>query len=126
MVMLPEHWTREPETHDYPAARDYLSLLLSEKRAKELVGRLRRAPLIQRKGKDILRASRLELLSRGDPHVVANLDKVVAGHRLSPVLLVRGSALAPDAPLIIADGYHRVWASYWMDENALIPCKLIG
>lgn len=27
-------------------------------------------------------------------------------------------------PLIAADGYHRVCASYWIDENTDIPCIL--
>jgi hypothetical protein len=27
-------------------------------------------------------------------------------------------------PLTIADGYHRVGASYHLDENADIPCQL--
>ncbi len=26
-----------------------------------------------------------------------------------------------DHPLVIADGYHRVCASYWIDENTDIP-----
>jgi hypothetical protein len=26
--------------------------------------------------------------------------------------------------LLIADGYHRVCASYWLDENTDIPCRL--
>jgi hypothetical protein len=35
---------------------------------------------------------------------------------------IRGCA---EHPLIIADGYHRVCASYWIDENTDIPCILI-
>ena len=27
-------------------------------------------------------------------------------------------------PLLVADGYHRVCASYWLDENTDIPCRL--
>jgi hypothetical protein len=29
-------------------------------------------------------------------------------------------------PLQIADGYHRVCASYLTDENTDIPCRLAG
>jgi len=28
-------------------------------------------------------------------------------------------------PLVVADGYHRVCASYWIDENTDIPCILV-
>jgi len=27
--------------------------------------------------------------------------------------------------LVVADGYHRVCASYWIDENTDIPCVLV-
>jgi hypothetical protein len=37
--------------------------------------------------------------------------------------LVRGSAVS-GYPLQIADGYHRVCASYLTDENTDIPCHL--
>jgi hypothetical protein len=42
---------------------------------------------------------------------------------LSPVLLVRGT-LRPEVPLIVADGYHRICASYHLDEDADIPCRI--
>jgi hypothetical protein len=41
---------------------------------------------------------------------------------LSPILLLRAS---DRSPLVIADGYHRVCASYWTDENTDIPCVLV-
>jgi hypothetical protein len=28
--------------------------------------------------------------------------------------------------MVIADGYHRVCASYHLDEDAAIPCRLVG
>ena len=31
----------------------------------------------------------------------------------------------PKHPLTVADGYHRVCASYWIDENTDIPCILV-
>ena len=43
---------------------------------------------------------------------------------LSPVLLVRGD-IARGIPTQIADGYHRVCASYHTDENTDIPCRLV-
>jgi hypothetical protein len=52
-----------------------------------------------------------------------DLKKVNAGKGLSPVLLVRGQ-LASEIPLTVADGYHRICASYHLDEDADIPCRI--
>ncbi len=49
---------------------------------------------------------------------------MASGQRLSPVLLVRGQA-EKGLPLLVADGYHRVCASYRLDENPDIPCRLV-
>ena len=119
-----EHWKSEPEDHDFPAASDYLSLLVPDALAATIVEALRRAPTIHRKAKDLLRASGLALLPPDNPHVAKDLAKVRGGERLSPVLLVRGR-LAEDAPLVVADGYHRISASYHLDENADIPCRIV-
>jgi len=118
------HWKDEPDAHDYPAATDFLTLLMSEEEANDLADRLGKAEITHRKAKDILRASNLALLGRDNKHVAADLEKVTHDERLSPVLLIRGRS-DPATPLIVADGYHRVCASYWIDENAEIPCKLV-
>jgi hypothetical protein len=122
--MAKEHWKSEPDEHDYPAATDYLSLVLRPDFVAPIVDALRAAPLMHRKAKDLLRASGLRLLPTDNPHVAHDLAKVKAGEMLSPVLLVRGDLSSP-APLVIADGYHRVCASYHLDENADIPCRLV-
>ena len=57
-------------------------------------------------------------------HVAGDLRKIDQGIALSPVLLVRGD-LGADYPLVIADGYHRICASYHVDENAAHPCHLV-
>ncbi len=57
-----ENWEDEPDDHDYPAAEDYLSLLMAATAAKRLVGRFRTAPIAHRKAKDLLRASQLRVL----------------------------------------------------------------
>ena len=124
-MIVTEHWKPEPDDHDYPAAHDYLSLVLPEQLAKHLVDVLKDAPLDHRKAKDLLRASNLPLLADTNPHVTKDLQKVKSGDRLSPVLLVRGDA-SRGAPMVIADGYHRVCASYHLDEDAAIPCRLVG
>jgi hypothetical protein len=121
--MSTEHWKDEPDDHDYPAAADYLSLLMPDAAAKELSDRLRMAQLVRRKAKDLVRASRLPILGPDNFHVAADLEKVKKGRPLSPVLLVRGR-LGDDVALTIADGYHRICASHHMDEDADIPCRI--
>jgi hypothetical protein len=116
-------WKDQPDGHDYPAAESYLSLVATPGLVKKVVQSLQTAPLGHFKAKDILRASGLALLPADDQHVAADLAKVTAGKQLSPVLLVRG-ALSRGFPLQIADGYHRVCASYHLGENNDIPCRI--
>ncbi len=118
-----EHWKSEPDSHDYPAAASYLSLVLGEAATDSVVADLEKAPIEHHKAKDLLRASSLALLPEDNAHVAADLKKVHRGERLSPVLLVRGT-MTSGVPLTIADGYHRVCASYHLDENADIPCRM--
>ncbi len=117
-------WLPKPEKHDYQAAEDYLSLLMPPKRAAEYRRRLAAArdAVTHRKAKDILRASQLPLLGEDNKHVASDLRKATSGAALSPILMLRGTEAHP---LIVADGYHRVCASYWIDENTDIPCILV-
>lgn len=120
-----QHWKKDPDEHDFPAAADYLSLLLQEEDAAALVSALQSAPLVHRKAKDLLRASSLPLLPPENFHVASDLAKARSGERLSPVLLVRG-VLGTGVPLAIADGYHRICASYHLDEDEEIPCRIVS
>ena len=120
-----ELWMDKPEKHDYPAAMDYLSLLMETKHAAALADRLRRTALIRRSARDILRASGLAVLPKDNPYVARDLKKVRKGKRLSPVLLVQGD-IRRGAPLTIADGYHRVCASWYIDQDAVIPCRMVS
>jgi len=125
MEQIPkEHWKNNPEDHDFPAAAAYLSLLLDPDTAKSTVSSLRHASGTTRKAKDLLRASGLPLLPPDNAHVASDLAKVRQGSLLSPVLLVRGRMMH-GLPLTIADGYHRVCASYHLDENTDIPCRIV-
>lgn len=120
--MASEHWKDLPETQDLPAAKSYLSLLTGPVEAARLSKALRKTLTLTLKhyaAKDILRASGLPLLDVEDTEVAADLMKVSSGEKLSPVLLVQG------APLWIADGYHRVCASYHLDEKTLVPCRAV-
>ncbi|SRR5258707_15637918 len=119
-----EHWKEAPDDHDFPAAADYLSLLMPQKRAHRLVRRLRSAPLVHRKAKDLLRASALPELPPDNVHVAKDLAEVRKGRLLSPVLLLRGR-LDAHLPLTVADGYHRICASYHLNEDADIPCRIV-
>ena len=116
-------WLDEPEDHDYQAAADYLSMVAESGAVEKTVAALRTATPVFRKAKDILRAARLELLPASNAHVASDLQKIGDGKKLSPILLVRGDATRP---LEIADGYHRVCASYLTDENTPIPCQLVS
>jgi len=113
-------WLKEPEEHDFPAALDYLELLFEPEAAAGLVTQLRQAKTIQKKAKDLFRASRLPLLPRDNIHVKENLKKVKDKKKLSPILLVRGKER-----LIIADGYHRLCCSYYLTEDLEVPCRLV-
>jgi hypothetical protein len=118
-----ERWKESPDDHDYAAAEDYLSLITTPAAAKALARGLRTASLVHRKAKDLLRSSRLPVLAPDNFHVAKDLKKVTQGQLLSPVLCVRGM-LRADIPLIVADGYHRICASYHLDEDADIPCRI--
>jgi hypothetical protein len=123
VARMPVKWLDKPEDHDYQAAADYLSLVAESDVVKETVAALRQTTPVLRKAKDILRAAGLALLPATNAHVAADLAKISDGEKLSPILLVRGNGKKAVA-LQIADGYHRVCASYMTDENTPIPCSL--
>jgi hypothetical protein len=122
--MVSVKWLEKPVTHDFPAAADYLDLLAEPAIVKKLTKRLQAGTVVHKKAKDILRAAQLSLLPVENPHVAADLTKIEKGIALSPILLVRGDIVA-GVPLQIADGYHRVCASYHTDENTDIPVVLV-
>ena len=116
-------WDEKPDAHDYPAAANYLSMLLAKADVEAVTKALKKAPITTYQAKDLLRASGLELLPFSDAHVAGDLAKVIKGTKLSPVLLVRGD-LHQGVPLTIADGYHRVCASYHLADDTAIPCRI--
>jgi hypothetical protein len=117
-------WKDRPEPQDFPNAGHYLALVFAARDVAALVKKLRKGKVIEHAGKDILRASRLPLLPRDDPHVLANLKKITKGKALSPVLLVRGD-VTHDLPVIVADGYHRICSAYYHDYDAPVPCVIV-
>jgi hypothetical protein len=117
-------WGDAPDEHDYPAAADYLALLAPAAQISEIVAALKQAPIVHKKAKDLLRASCLALLPIDNPHVQIDLKKIKKGTALSPILVVRGE-LNTGVAMQIADGYHRVCASYYTDENTDIPVRIV-
>ena len=65
----------------------------------------------------------MPLLAIDNKHVAVDIAKVKQGKPLSPVLLVRGE-IVHDIALQIADGYHRICASYHVAENTDIPFRM--
>ena len=115
-----EHWKEAPEAEDFPSAESYLSLLVGTDAATKLAKTLRKHKALSHfAAKDILRAAGLPLLPADDSEVSSDLEKVRHGKKLSPVLLVQGE------PLWVADGYHRVCASYHLDEKTPVPCRIV-
>jgi hypothetical protein len=108
-------WRKDVADHDYAAASSYLSIRYGQKRADEVSAKLRKLPVITRRANDILRAVRRDALPLSDPGVLRDLKKVLAGEKLSPVLV---------ADADIADGYHRVSLAYALDPYADVPLKL--
>ena len=115
-------WLKEPEDHDYPAAESYLRLLYDERSAASYVKSLRQVAIVEFKAKDLFRASGLPLLGVSNSHVEKDRAKIKGGERLAPLLLVRAG---DHGKVNIADGYHRLCAVYSLDEDALIPCKIV-
>jgi len=117
-------WKSSPKGKDYDGVRSFLTLLCSDSDAKKLIGHLKKAKPIEHAGKDILRAAQLPALSSEDPHVSKDLKDIQKGKALAPVLLILGE-LRKAHSLVIADGYHRVCASYIVDESSPISCRLV-
>ena len=108
-------WKRDVEQHDYAAASSYLSIRFGEARSQETAEELRKLPVITRRANDILRAVMREPLPLSDPGVLKDLKKVLAGEKLSPILVAEGD---------VADGYHRLSLAYALDPYTEVPLKL--
>jgi hypothetical protein len=117
-------WNKRPQAQDYAGASRYLDLVCALGEKQRILKAYRRARPAMFAAKDLLRASLLPLLPDDDAHVAADLKRVRKGRSLAPVLLVRGHASSA-VPLTIADGYHRVCAICYFDENEPVPCFLV-
>jgi hypothetical protein len=59
MSKPPISWLEDVAKHDCDAAHNYLSLKFDEKRASEIVDRMKKAKVTSRRANDILRATSL-------------------------------------------------------------------
>jgi hypothetical protein len=118
-------WKKKPEIEDYDAALSFLSLVFPLVHAQKLIRALHNVKTVECAAKDLLRASELPLLPRDAPHVIEDLKRIHKDKALSPILLIQGD-MRRRLPLIVADGYHRICAIYYYDENARIPCRMVG
>lgn len=114
------NWLETTKESNYDSALSYLTLLLPESEAIELIEKLKVAPISEFQAKDILRASELPLLDETNQYVARDIKKIEAGEELSPILLVRGKN-----KLTICDGYHRLCGIYHVEENILIKAKIV-
>jgi hypothetical protein len=110
-------WKKDVAEHDYAAASSYLSIRFGERRAEMIAAELRKLPVITRRANDVMRATGRDPLPLSDPGVLKDLQKVLAGDKLSPILVAEGD---------IADGYHRLSLAYALDPYAVVPLKLGG
>jgi len=117
-------WQGAPDEHDYLASLSYLSLLMPRPHAERVVAALREEEPCTYEASDLLRAAHLPLQPRDDALVARDLEKVRKGKALVPILLVRGDVLE-SSPLVIADGYHRVCAAYYVNEDREVPCRIV-
>lgn len=118
-------WADAPAEHDFPSASAYLGLLAGADVVDVLTASLLQAPTVHYRANDLLRAARLPLLGGENPEVAKDLKRIEAGEALSPVLLIRGD-VASGRALQVADGYHRICASYALDEDTQIACRIVA
>jgi hypothetical protein len=113
-------WHRKPQKKDYPAAASLLSLAFDARTTAKYIRQLKKAPISDYKARDILRMS-----AQAPPGLAISDEErkqILAGKPVSPVLLVRDPN---GSRVIIADGYQRVCTVNALDEEAMIPCKIV-
>lgn len=104
------------------AAESFLSMVVEPSSLSEIIVALRTAPRGHWAAKDILRAAGLpRLRPKESAEVAEKLKKIKGGVPISPILLVGGIR----DYLVIGDGYHRASAACRVDEDALVPGRLL-
>lgn len=110
-------WSDRPAPEDYASTLNYLMLQFPAAVSRRLVKKARITKAANHVAKDILRASALPLLPADERHVDDNLRRIRKGKALAPIILIQGD-LTRGRPFIIADGYHRMCAACYADEDS--------
>jgi len=119
-------WKHDPDAHDYPAARTTLALIASPQRVDSMVARPSEGTGRDEEGEGPA-ACRFVSPSWPDnnAHVAADLGKVHKGQPLSPVLVIQGTWSRGSRRRSQTDT-NRICASYHVDENTEIPCRIVA
>lgn len=113
-------WGEFPAQHNFDNAYEYLSLLCLPEKAQEITDRLWESKTIYyRRPDDILRAAGLIPLHQTDLRVQNAIRKIHSKKEIAPAILVISTR---NQRIHIADGYHRICASYYLAEGAKVPC----
>ena len=116
-------WEKSLNKEHVKASSDFLTLLFEKKEVERMAQKLEKhkKDLQKFKAKDILRASNTQLLPETNEDVRNEFRKIVRGEKLFPVALVRCAGR-----LLIADGYHRTCAAYYLNKDMEVHCILVG
>jgi hypothetical protein len=115
-------WLGKPTHGDYVSAETYLQLLYGPKKARKWAAALEDAEIAKFAAKDVLRASATPISEVQAFDWVKQQQAIAQGKQLAPILLVRRDN---GGHLIIADGFHRLCAVFCVDQEALVPCKIV-
>ena len=115
-------WLEKPVDKDYLSAETFLQLLYGAKKARRWAAALKDAKMVKFAAKDLLRASATPISEVQAFDWVRQQQAIAQGKQLAPILLVRQDN---GGHLIIADGFHRLCAVFGVDQEALVPCKIV-
>lgn len=115
-------WRSEPASKDYSAAETFLQLLYTPKKARLCATKLKRTEMSQYAAKDILRASGISFTDIRAFDWTKQQKEISQGTQLSPILIVRQEN---GGHLVVADGFHRLCAVFTLDQEMIVPCKIV-
>lgn len=114
------NWDKNPEIQNYLEAFQYLKLLTSLEKSREIVDRLKdQTEVLYRQPLTILRAAGLFHLRATELAMQEKLREINSNVPQRPVLLVNSEK---NQKLHIVDGYETVCAVYHHDRSRFIPC----
>jgi hypothetical protein len=116
-------WQDDAPPSDYEAAGHYLALVDVQKNIDKALADLKAGAIVEYKATDLLRAAQLAVPKADDRPTREQIKRIKRGEPVSPVLLVRVSALKK---VIVADGFHRICAAYRIDPDVVLHCRLAG